>query len=108
MAYGQTELEGVLHKFVELARERVRVSQVILYGSHAHGKAHELSDINLVVISPDFGQHKLKEMRMLSEIALDCSDDIEALPYGDLDFIGRVPGSFLDEVIKTGKVIYSK
>ncbi len=108
MANGQVELESVLQKFVQLVRERVTVSQVILYGSHAHGKAHDLSDIDIVVVSPEFGQHKLKELRMLSEIALECADDIEALPYGEADFNDRLPGSFLDEIVKTGKVIYPK
>lgn len=108
MANAQAELENVLERFIEMVGERVRLSRIILYGSHAHGKAHDLSDIDLVVISPQFGQNKLKELRLLSEIALDCADDIEALPYSDSEFDNRIPGSFLDEVVKTGKVIYPK
>ncbi len=102
------EVELALQKFVQLLSEQVPLTKVILYGSHAKGTAREQSDIDLVVISPAFGQHKLRELRLLSELALECDDEIEALPYGTSDLQNLAPGTFLDEVLRTGRVIYPK
>ncbi|MGI6343962.1 MAG: nucleotidyltransferase domain-containing protein [Bacillota bacterium] len=106
MDRGPTELTAVLDRFVAALQQQLPISQVILYGSHVRGEANELSDINLVVISPQFGKNKLQEIRLLSQIALDCDEDIEALPYSLEDLENLIPGSFLDEVLRTGRVIY--
>lgn len=108
MVRAADEIEAALNRFVQKVTEQVPVFKVILYGSHARGNAHDLSNIDLVVISPAFGQHKLQELRLLSEIALECDDEIEALPYSTLDLQNLMPGNFLDEVMRTGKVIYPK
>lgn len=102
------EIEAVLDKFVQMVTAQMPITRVILYGSHARGNARDLSNIDLIVISPTFGQHKLRELRLLSEIALECDDEIEALPYSTLDLQNLVPGTFLDEVLRTGTVIYPK
>jgi predicted nucleotidyltransferase len=108
MARAANEVEAVLKKFVQLVTEAVPVTKVVLYGSHAKGTAREMSDIDLVVISPAFGKHKLRDLRLLSEIALKCDDEIEALPYGTEDLQNLMPGCFLDEVLRTGRIVYPK
>ncbi len=37
-----------------LARQGVRASSLVLFGSYARGNWHEGSDIDVIVISPDF------------------------------------------------------
>ena len=39
----------------------IRVKKIILYGSHASGEAREDSDLDLVVVSDDFGNMDLWE-----------------------------------------------
>jgi predicted nucleotidyltransferase len=57
-------------RFVSALREKnISVEKVILYGSHASGRPHADSDIDLAVISPDFGQDRLKESTMLLRMA---------------------------------------
>jgi predicted nucleotidyltransferase len=38
----------------ELKRNRIRVTRAYLYGSYANGTAHRDSDIDLVIVSPQF------------------------------------------------------
>lgn len=42
--------QAVLEKFKALLQQRVRVHQVILFGSRARGDAHPDSDVDVVVI----------------------------------------------------------
>jgi predicted nucleotidyltransferase len=39
----------------------IPVSFVVLYGSQAHGNPHQWSDIDLIVVSPRFDGHRLRE-----------------------------------------------
>ncbi len=45
----------------ELARQGIKVTAVYLFGSYAHGTQHDGSDIDLVIVSPDFAKLDLFE-----------------------------------------------
>jgi len=64
-------------------REVLRtIKEVILFGSYAHGKPKEYSDIDLAVISDWFeGRPKIENMQYLSRIAATYNSLIEALPF---------------------------
>ncbi len=107
MVRATDEVTQVIEQFVQLVAEQIPLTKVIFYGSHAKGNAREDSDINLVVISPAFGR-KLRDLRLLTDIAMECDEDISALPYGTSELQNLAPGTFLDEVLRTGKVVYPK
>jgi uncharacterized protein len=45
----------------ELTRSGVNVTGIYLYGSYARGMSHEGSDIDLIVISPEFSKYGLRQ-----------------------------------------------
>ncbi len=53
----------------EVRRNNINVKKVILYGSRVSGKTREYSDIDVAIISPDFGKDSYKEGARLFEIA---------------------------------------
>ncbi len=67
-------IQQTINAFIkELKKRKIRVSKVILFGSRASGRAHEYSDIDVAVVSPDFGKDRYREGANLFEIA--CSID---------------------------------
>jgi predicted nucleotidyltransferase len=59
----------------------VRVERIILFGSYADGIPHEWSDIDLVVISPDFINVGLWErIKMISKAISIVFQPIQAIP----------------------------
>jgi predicted nucleotidyltransferase len=65
---------------VALERRGVRVQRIVLFGSQAAGNASAHSDIDLVVISPDFADRNLwARIQMLSEAICDVWSPIEAV-----------------------------
>ncbi len=59
----------------------VRTEKIILYGSYANGTYHEWSDIDLVVISPDFADVGLWDrIKMVSKAISIIFQPIEAVP----------------------------
>ncbi len=75
------EIVKVLQRFVKgLKEENIRIDKIILYGSMTTGKAHKYSDIDIAVVSPDFGRDRFEEGVRLRHIASHIDLRIEPVP----------------------------
>lgn len=96
-----------INNFVHLLqKEQIKISQVILFGSFAKGKQKDYSDIDLAVVSPNFGKDTHKEMMFLVNLSSKVSDRIEAIPVAEKDMQMKYH-PLIGEIKKYGKVIYS-
>ncbi len=74
-------IQQAVKKFIkELKRRNIRIAKVIIFGSRASGRAHEDSDIDVAVVSPDFGKDRYREGVKLFEIACTIDPRIEPVP----------------------------
>jgi len=103
MALESGELDAMVHRFLDRVRQRVPVTAVYLYGSYANGGADDDSDIDLAVISPEFGRNRYREMVMLTEACLPDSLLVEAVPFSLTSYEDPPRGSFIREVLRTGR-----
>lgn len=100
-------MDRAVHRVIEdyrkiLERTGVRVKRIILYGSCALGLSGEDSDIDLVVISDDFGKMDLWErLTLLGQAAAILKKPIEALGYTEGEFISEGEGSFIVDEVKS-------
>jgi predicted nucleotidyltransferase len=77
----EKEVIKKIEEFVKaLKRDNINVAKVILYGSRASGKAHEYSDIDVAIVSPDFGKDRFEEGVRLFKIACEIDSLIEPVP----------------------------
>jgi len=96
-----------IEKFIDiLLKNNIRVDKVILFGSYAKGNTHIYSDIDLAVISSDFGRDELEEMMLLSKLSWKVSDRIEAIPLTEHSLLSKYH-PLIGEIKKYGKVVYS-
>ncbi len=101
--------EAIVRRAITYLRQRIRVQQAILFGSHARGEADEWSDIDLAVISPDFaGMSRQKLMDLLVEVALAIDPALEIRPYSPRDLKEARPTNFLGHILAEGKVVYQE
>lgn len=99
-------LKPLLERYIKLLEEQIPVELVILYGSYAHGKERDWSDIDLIVVSPAFKGGTEEDYLLLSRIARKITPQIEAIPFRPKDLQHYERGDFIDEVLNTGKIIY--
>jgi uncharacterized protein len=75
------EIAGIIRRFGKtLEGEGINVSKIILYGSYASGKFHKDSDIDVAIVSPDFGIDRFEEGVKLFQIACKIDPRIEPIP----------------------------
>lgn len=68
-----------------LLKAGIAVERIILFGSHAKGTAHKWSDLDLCVVSTQFGKHPFEEGVKLMTIRTDDLLDIEPHPFNPED-----------------------
>jgi predicted nucleotidyltransferase len=98
---------SVIRRFARDVAHAFAPEKIILFGSHAHGKPHADSDVDILVIMPT-----------RNEIDQACRIDRLTDPPFPLDLIVRTPksmawrlqegDSFLHEIVSKGKVLYEK
>ena len=63
------ETRKLILRFVTALTTRgIRVEKAVLYGSHALEKTRVDSDIDLAIVSPDFGRDRFEERKMLLQL----------------------------------------
>jgi hypothetical protein len=81
----------------------IRVDGVTLFGSHAKGLATEQSDIDLAILSRDFGHDRLAEGALVNIHVNRVDYRAEAIPVSLSEFFERHPVSpILAEIQKDG------
>ena len=59
------ELEKIILRYLVVVGMDIEISDAFLFGSYAKGEAKADSDIDLCVISPDFGKDEIEEGQYL-------------------------------------------
>jgi predicted nucleotidyltransferase len=81
---GITEKIKQFRKAIE--EQGIRVTMILLYGSYASGNFRKDSDIDVAVVSPDFGKDRFDEGVRLFQIACDIDPRIEPIPISPESF----------------------
>jgi predicted nucleotidyltransferase len=99
--------KSVIRRFAREVAERFNPDKIVLFGSHAYGKPHADSDVDILVIMP--ARNQLDQ-------AFKIHDTLR--PPFPLDIIVRTPKniawrleegeSFHSEILRKGKVLYAK
>ena len=91
--------------------------RIILFGSHAHGKADEDSDIDLLVVLDSASISQTYEERMrkrlmvrdrLHDINRRTAIDLIVYTKAEYTMLEREGTSFVNEIQRTGMVLYEK
>ena len=76
----QSILKPIKKLIKALTENNIKTSKVILYGSYAEGRNTEYSDIDIAVISEDFGKDKTKEGMFLFRLGSCIDPRLEPIP----------------------------
>lgn len=82
-----SEIRDIVIKFANILLEKgIRVEKTILFGSHLSGTYSEYSDIDIAIISPDFGKDRFEEGKMLFQLAWRIDPRIEPIPISSKSY----------------------
>ena len=95
---------SIAGRFAQRVKSELDTDAIVyLFGSHARDEARADSDIDLAVISREFGKNISEDYGMLAVLAHHVNPDIEAHPIVYEDWVDATP--FTDEVRKNGVLL---
>jgi len=87
----------------QLKQMGIHVERAILFGSHAHGSGTNGSDIDLLIVSPNFvGMNTRARLELLGIAAARLWQPIEAFGYTADELADVEPATLLEEILRTG------
>lgn len=86
-----------------LTNAGVQISSLYLFGSYAYGAPHAWSDVDIAVVSPQFGKDYIKESVLLNRIADGINSLIEAHPMSEADLSDK--WSTLAQEVQEGELV---
>ena len=94
-----------IKKYVQaLVNDGIEVQQVFLYGSHAKNRAHEDSDIDIIVVSENFtGKRLLERLQILGWARRGVPEPVQAYGFTpeEIENRERDLSAFWEEIIDT-------
>jgi len=108
MAKRTDSINAELKEYITLLKDAYNVYAVVLFGSHARGRATDYSDIDVAVFSDDFGKDPFSEMKGLLKLRRKINPDIEPLPFSKQVFFEHDKAEFVSEILSKGKLIYKE
>jgi len=101
------EITKIISSFVHILKiNGIRVEKAILYGSYAAGRVHSGSDLDLAIISPDFGKDRFEEGKMLHRLAWRIDPRIEPIPISSASYENNTWIPLIHEIRQKGIEIH--
>lgn len=74
--------ESLIRRYsIVLQKHGIVVDQLILFGSYAKGAAQYDSDVDVCVVSNDFGKDRLHELVTLKKLTISVDTILEPFPF---------------------------
>jgi uncharacterized protein len=99
---------SMLHNAVQaLAQAAPQAAQIVLFGSHARGEAHEDSDLDFLVIEPILENRASEMVRLRRALRpLRVSADVLVYSRDEVNRWGQQPGTALYWALREGVVVH--
>jgi predicted nucleotidyltransferase len=99
-------VNDVRHYLKTVNENGIRVSFGVIFGSHTRGEATAESDIDVMVVSPDFdGKRKLDDVGRLWHFASQTEANIEPIPCGEVQWRENESSPIIEVARQQGQII---
>jgi predicted nucleotidyltransferase len=101
------KLKQIAKEFAKELEKEIKVEKIILFGSFAKGKAKKDSDLDLLIISPNFKKMDLwKRIDILARARKNYEFPMDYFGLTPKEYQTASPLTVLGEVKETGKTIF--
>ena len=97
------EIITIINTYIVTLKENgINLEKVIVFGSYVNGLPNAWSDIDIAVISPDFGKDTYNDRIMLLKLAYHVDPRLEVHPIGSYEFEHESWRTIIHEIKTSG------
>lgn len=102
------DVRAFINTYAERLTEHLRVDRILLFGSYADGTATPDSDLDLLIVSPDFGDDYVRNVVLLQKCLppRDRPIDVDTLARTPAEVASAEPDTFLAAVLADAVVVF--
>ena len=102
-----TILKAIQNYLNTIRQADLRVSRAILFGSHARGEADQDSDIDILVIAPEFDEpYDKHRVDLLWALRAKADSRIEPIPVGERQWLEDDSSAIIEIARREGEEIF--
>lgn len=102
----QSVLTAVRNYLAAIGSAGITVERAVVFGSRTRGRAHDWSDIDLIVISPQFDEMKDRHfLNILWRVAARVDSRIEPIPCGSRQWHEDDSSAILEIARREGEIL---
>lgn len=99
------EIKDIALRFARfIENQGITIERLIIFGSYAKNEANKESDIDICLVSPNFGKDSVEELQFLLKQRRGIDSRIEPVPVSSKEY-RETATPFVWEIKKFGKVI---
>ena len=99
------KVRNIVKEYVSELRNDIDIDRVIVFGSQVNGKASNVSDIDVAIISDFFDSNKYNYSYLFQKLWKVENSNIDPVGYSRREYRAETPSPLLSEIRKTGIVI---
>lgn len=101
MVESQDAIRRIIKSYMGIvAKNKIRIDKVYLYGSYARGTAGENSDIDIAIVSKDFSGDRFSDRRIVVPLRRKIDRRLDPIPYRTENFKENDP--LVVEILRNG------
>lgn len=101
MVESQDAIRRIIKSYIGIvAKNKIRIDKVYLFGSYARGTAGENSDIDIAIVSKDFSGDRFSDRRIVVPLRRKVDRRLDPIPYRTENFKENDP--LVVEILRNG------
>ncbi|MBM2816437.1 MAG: nucleotidyltransferase [Ignavibacteria bacterium] len=92
--------DKIIRYIKELEQNNFHIQHAYLFGSYSKGNFDEWSDIDIALVSDNFGENNILNKKMIRKITFSIDTDLSPVTYRPEEF--TPDNLFIKEILKTG------
>lgn len=96
------KVKNIVREYVAELKNDMEIDRVVVFGSQVKGKASNMSDIDVAIVSDFFDSNKYNHSYLFQKLWKVKNSNIDPVGYSPKEYMAKTPSPLLSEIRQNG------
>lgn len=96
------KVKNIVREYVAELKNDMEIDRVVVFGSQVKGKASNMSDIDVAIVSDFFDSNKYNHSYLFQKLWKVKNSNIDPVGYSPKEYMTKTPSPLLSEIRQNG------